>query len=312
MQATWAGVCTGVKADADPPDRRKGVVGAAGAMGRRGARRSQSLVPEGASEVRRAGYSIALRQGGFRSLVLGEGLDLAAQHDLAAAFGQDIPVTSPSTLPRRKSTKTKPAVSLHKNLSYTASDPTAVSSKQCTSCGDHLGHCLCALSLFEACGLHDHSPLASHTPRRTHSLLRRSPRSSTCPPRRPSRSLTARHKHKSIQEEGGEESFTPGTPGSEAQTPDSEVCTPEGGTRSPDSSANTPDDNTRHEKRTPEGKMTPRALRALLETRSATLGKEEEDEKSGKRRDEGQQRGGNGIERKADPALLKPMRRLSI
>lgn len=88
-----------------------GVLGPAGAMGRRGARRSQSLVPEGASEVRRAGYSIALRQGGFRSLVLGEGLDLAAQHDLAAAFGQDIPVTSPSTLPRRKDTKTKPAVS---------------------------------------------------------------------------------------------------------------------------------------------------------------------------------------------------------
>lgn len=80
-------------------------------MGRRGSRRSQSLVPEGASEVRRAGYSLALRQGGFRSLVLGEGLDLAAQHDLAAAFGQDIPETSPSTLPRRKNSKTKAGVS---------------------------------------------------------------------------------------------------------------------------------------------------------------------------------------------------------
>lgn len=83
-----------------------------GAMGRRGARRSQSLLPEGASEVRRAGYSLSLRQGGFKSLVLGEGLDLAAQHDLAAAFGQDIPVTSPSTLPRRKNSKTKAGVSM--------------------------------------------------------------------------------------------------------------------------------------------------------------------------------------------------------
>ena len=75
-------------------------------MARRGARRSQSLMPEGASEVRRAGYTLALRQGGFRSLVLGKGLDLAAQHDLATAFGQDIPMKSPSTLPRRNS-KTK-------------------------------------------------------------------------------------------------------------------------------------------------------------------------------------------------------------
>ena len=72
--------------------------------GKRTARRSQSLMPQGASEVRRAGYSLSLKQGGFRSLVLGKGLDLAAQHDLAGAFGQDFP-KSPSTLPRRTKAK---------------------------------------------------------------------------------------------------------------------------------------------------------------------------------------------------------------
>ncbi|XP_063882799.1 uncharacterized protein LOC135112356 isoform X1 [Scylla paramamosain] len=313
MQTAWTGVAQ-VKAGANPPDRKgSGVMEAV--TGRRAARRSQSLMPEGASEVRRAGYSLTLRQGGFRSLVLGKGLDLAAQHDLAAAFGQDFP-KSPSTLPRRSKAK----VSLHKHLAVTTSDPTGASSRQCASCGGHPDQCLSALGLFEACDPHHHHPSyrSATTPKRTHSLLRRS-RPPTHAPRRPSRSLTSRHKPKSILEEGGEGGEEASTPDSEVQTPDSETCTPGSaagtpvsGSPTPDSSIHTPEDNIGQEKRIKEGKTIPRALR-LLEMRSATLGKEEDEREARARRGEAAQaRGGGAIEGKADPGLLSTIRRLSI
>ncbi|KAK4293731.1 hypothetical protein Pmani_033604 [Petrolisthes manimaculis] len=155
--------------------------------------RSQSLVPDRAKEMRRV-------------VAAGAGAGLYSLH-----LKSFLPTTSPSPQTQHR----RP--SLHKTLANTRSDPSSVLPRQCTSCGD--GPDLC----FAALGINDHVQEAStsQSSRRVHSLLRQNHRPKTTN-RRPSTTLTLRHKPITISEEEGSEVSTPDS-SSEAWTPETPI-----------------------------------------------------------------------------------------
>ncbi|KAK3863192.1 hypothetical protein Pcinc_031006 [Petrolisthes cinctipes] len=172
--------------------------------------RSQSLVPDRAKEMRRAA-------GGLYSLHLKPFLPTTPSPQTQQQQQHKMPIPLVLLLFFHSFTNSSlHQPSLHKTLANTRSDPSSVLPRQCTSCGD--GPDLC----FAALGIHDHVQAASsQSSRRVHSLLRQHHRPMTTN-RRPSTTLTLRHKPRTISEEEGSEANTPDS-NSDAWTPDTPI-----------------------------------------------------------------------------------------
>ncbi|XP_071518410.1 uncharacterized protein [Panulirus ornatus] len=292
-------------------------------LGARASRRSHSLLPESAAEVRMARYNLARRRRGFTSVVLAEvqgqaGQDLAG-HDLAVTFGHEPPATTATILPRRRTS------SAHKLLTASNSYPLTVLDNQCVSCSGEPEHCLRALGLEDACATYS-DPILNSTPRRTHSLLRYPRSFAMSALRRPSKTLTARHKPKLIAEEsnegGCEEGDTLGagacTPDNGAFTPDSDVYTPDSETHTPDSDAHTTScekEDQGHETLVKLGFKTPRTIKKLFATRSVPTDETEDFKNSAgtpKAAEDRMTETRNMDDESNIEKIVTPMRRMSI